>query len=286
MIFLNSARLIAAVHGKAYEIPRGGWNARTFAEHGHGLIMTMTRTAKIVQRRQASELIAGLRSLFTEQLELTISLATSRRAVVFDAGASAALWAQALKDAFTRTGHKLKARVMPSVQSVMAQGYSKTNVLLGEPGQIDSNLAIARRANAVAERITRINDTTREKFERIIRDAIANGLSVQETSEVLRRTFPKIDGSRLLVIARTELSNAWTQGAAQSYRENPSITHLSVIGCESREIERWGQPSYVWLFQGESTCNFEDLEIHDLEAFMEIGFHPQHTGTLVPSGFR
>ena len=54
---------------------------------------------------------------------------------------------------------------------------------------------------------------------------------------------------------------------------------VSVIGCEAREPN---SPK----FDGESTCNFADLEIERLDEFLAVGFHPNHTGVLVPSGFK
>ena len=54
------------------------------------------------------------------------------------------------------------------------------------------------------------------------------------------------------------------------------ITHVSVIGCEAREP---GSPQY----RGESTCNIQDVPINDAD---KLEFHPNHTGTIVPSRFR
>ena len=48
------------------------------------------------------------------------------------------------------------------------------------------------------------------------------------------------------------------------------------IGCEAREA---GSPTY----RGESTCNIEDVPVSDAD---KLRFHPNHTGTMVPSKFR
>jgi len=293
VIALNASRLIAAVGGKSFTVPKGGWTAGTFASHGHLLILTLTRVAKIVQRREAGPVMAKLHKVFTNQLNQVMHRAQSRagtRAAKADVEVhltfeqNSAIWAQALKEVFEATHRDIAVELMPNIQSVMAQGYSKVNVMLGSNGKEDASAAIATRARGVADKITRINDTTRAQFDRIIRDSVADGHTGSETARHLHDTFTMMESPRIVAIARTELANAWSDGAKQSFRDEPSITHVSVIGCESREEDRWGDASFQeFMYRGEGTCNIEDVPIADVDA---LNFHPNHTGVIVPSGFR
>src|SRR5437588_11165492 len=104
-------------------------------------------------------------------------------------------------------------------------------------------------------------------------------MSVSETAGLLERELPPIFGNRALTIARTELNSAWSLGAANSFLQSETLTHISVIGCEAREPR---SPHFL----GESTCIYPDLPVHQLDEFLAIGFHPNHTGNLVPSRFR
>lgn len=279
---VNAPKLIQAIGGKSLVIPAEGWNAHNFAVHGKAMIVALSRVARLTQRRATPTLAMAALGVFKGQLREIIGLATRKhvKAIENATGQHGALWDQAIDDVMGAGAAKeMASAIMPPIQSVMAQGVSKTAILLGlDPEDVSKN--VTRQSRKIAERITKISDTTRKKIVRIVTNSIENGDSIVETANKLEAAGNEIFSSRAMTIARTELSNAWAIGAADTFKTSETITHLSVIGCEKRETDN------QWQYKGQSTCNFPDLPITELDAFMEISFHPNHTGTIVPSGFR
>ena len=214
---------------------------------------------------------AGRRSVKSDSVEISIV-------------ADEALWHQAIQEVFAEAKLDISTELVPPIQSVMAQAYSRTSLLLGLANTTEANQEIASLARTVASRITNISDTTRALFNREINQAMKDGLTVTESAARLRHVMPDIIEWRVNMIARTELNSAWTKGSIESMRQSNQLTHVSVIGCESREEDRWRQPSYQrFMYHGESTCNIEDVPVTDADS---LQFHPNHTGTIVPSKFR
>lgn len=279
----SPSHLFEAVAGKGLFIPPEGWNAQNFARHGETMILALARVAKITQRRAAPALAAKASAMFKSQVndicEIVMRRTHGRRAakVTFVVDV-AQTWADAINQVLAEAKVEAVAKLMPDIQSVMAQGYSKTSVALAqEPANISRTVTI--RSRPIAERITKIDETTRKRIVGVVQNSVANDLSVAQTVDAVKAAAPKIYGHRALTIARTELNNAWNYGTAAAFLESHTITHISVIGCEAREIR---SPQY----HEESTCNYPDLPVGEIEAFLEVGFHPNHTGNLIPSGFR
>lgn len=280
--------------GKGLEIPERGWTAAEFARQGELLQRTMVRLARLTQHKAAPHLAKAVSALFNRQMEDVIQRVLRRtqpKSAVISSKISLttnneSLWLQAIEEVFAERGIPLTAEIIPPVQSVMAQGYSKIGALLNQPANPDANPRLLREAQKIAERVTRINETTRNVLRGTVEESIASGAGVAETVEAIRDMVPDINARRSVTIARTELSNAWARGAAAAFLESKVITELSVIGCQSREEERWGEPSYPWMWRGESTCGARGIPLGELETFINIGWHPNHTGTLVASAFR
>lgn len=289
---LNAARLIAYLGGKALVIPPEGWRASSFRLHGLAMIRTMHKAALVTQRQQMAQIVRDVTRAFIRQIDEVLRrfLATSSfgRSVKVNTtdvflNAHETLILEILNDVLEETGAKVLAEIVPGVRSTLDQGYSKTSVLLAQDPKVRDNPNLQRRARELAARITGIPDTTRKRFETILKNSVANKLSVAETTKAIREKLPKIQANRALTIARTELNRAWTDGAIQAFQESKTLTTVSVIGCESREEDRWDQPSYQqFLYNGESTCNIQDVPVADAD---KLEFHPNHTGTMVPSGF-
>ena len=278
------------VVGKGLEVPKDGWTPAAFARQGTLLLRVMHRLAQLTQRKALPHVAATAKRIMREQMRKVVERAMGRapkKAPTFleiIMPQHEALWMQALDEVFRETGIEATMELMPPIQSVMGRAYSTTNMLLAQDGDLTGRQRLAREARDIALRITAINDTTRKQFERVIRNAIDEGATVTETARRLTDDFPAMAGSRIGTIARTELNNAYTKGAVTSYQESSTVTHVSVIGCESRELDRWGQPSYLpYEYRGESTCNIEDVPVSDAD---KLRFHPNHTGTMVPSRFR
>jgi hypothetical protein len=285
---LNSWILLQHL-AKGLHVPEGGWTRATFAQHGTLLMLSMARVAKITQRKAIPEMALKARNIFRDQISRLLTFTTGRDWVKHQFQdrplvdilfpQHEALWLQAIQNVFDDGDARIVRDLTPSVQSVMAQGYSKVNILLGQPGVPDASARIATRARGLAEKITRVNDTTRAIVARIVRESVDQGRTVTETAqEILDRTRD-INDNRVMTIARTELGRAYDQGAVMSFKESSSITELSVLGCTAREPS---SPHY----KGQSTCAYQGLPIEELDAFMETGFHINHGGCLTPSGFR
>lgn len=272
---------------KNLEVPEGGWTAETFARDGRALIMAIDRVARLTQAKAGRHVAAIARSIFNRQISNIIQRVLARagtrsvkaESIVLNIEDHEALWAQAIADVLAEEGIAAQVELVPPIQSVMAQGYAKVSVLLGHEVPPDAGQRFVSRSGQIAERIGGINETTRKVIETKVRQATQEGLTINETAEKVRREMEGVSRARANTIARTELNNAWTEGAAQSFKESSTITHLSVIGCEAREAK---SPHY----NGQSTCNYPDLPIAEVDAFLAVGFHPNHTGTMIPSRLR
>lgn len=262
----------------------GRWNARRFALEGHRLVTAMHRTAQIIQRRAwpivAAGVLASFRRAAQKTIERALGVQAAKSAEVVDLlfPSNVGLWMQALEAAFEEEGIQAVIELTPPIQSVMAQGYDKTSRLLGEDPDPKYNPEWHRGSQAIARRITGITETTRNHFRQVITGALNEGLSSADLAKRLRTDFPAMEMHRVRTIARTELGNAWTEGTAGALKSSETVTHVSVIGCMEREPN---SPQY----RGESTCNIEDVPLGELDALMEVGWHPNHSGTLVASRF-
>jgi hypothetical protein len=290
-INLPLAVILKAIAPKL-DVPKGGWDAQEFAAQGRILILAIDRLAKITQRKAIPVVARKAMELFRHQLEQVIRRVHGRlgirsakaEAVTISLPQHESMWMRALEEVFAEQDVEIVTELVPPVQSVMAQAYNRVSVLLGHEADAVVNQRIARQARELASQIVQINDTTRRIFQREIIQSIKDGLSVSQTAERLRELLPKFERGRISTIARTETNSAWTQGSVAAFQQSDTLTHVSVIGCESRERERWNSPSYQqFMWRGESTCNIQDVPILDAD---KLRFHPNHTGTLVPSRFR
>jgi hypothetical protein len=297
---LNAWKLVALVAAaNRLHLPPGGWNASNFAKYGPAMVATLHRVARLsilpVQRRitnivhrrfltQVGKLVESARSKsFTP-------LATKAQIHFHppEGNLTPDEWAKLINDALADEDVKLVAELEPAEQSIISQGYSRTAGLIQVPEQRGINEIIAREAKQVAAQVTRINETTRRQMEQVIRKSIANGDSVTDTARALHEDFPSVLGHRSVTIGRTESMRAWNQGSVRAFQGSGAVTHVSVIGCTSREYGSWFTPSYLqYMFNAgrglESTCNIQDVLVTDAD---KLNFHPNHTGTIVPSKFR
>lgn len=277
---VSTPTLIGMVGGKGMlRPPPGGWNAVTFRSRGRLLILTLARVAKLTQRRATSVVAHRVVQMIRRQVENTIRIAETsagvRTSIEFSAGQLTDMWMNAIEEAMRDAGIRATASILPPVQSVMAQAYSQASTVLGQNADEAISARFVEESMEIAQKITRVSETTRDQLRDTILDGIAEGRTVTELSSDLRDTMDGLAHTRSLTIARTELNNAWTKGATASYQESETITHVSVIGCEAREDN---SPQY----RGESTCNIEDVPIADAD---KLEWHINHTGTLIPSQF-
>jgi len=292
----NAKLLFELIGQKALTIPKEGWTAATFRRNGRPMIMAMHRASMLARKRNAAEVARRVATIFelhiTETVERfkAVDRAMLRRRMVGRKASPLDIFLesdqrileQIFETVIRESADKTRRAIIPPVQSVMDQGYSKTSFLLGQVPKEDND-GLRHRARNLADKITEISEPVRAKFRKLLEKAAEEKLSVRDTTRRILTEMPKVGGQRALTIARTELSNAWTQGAVQSFKESTTVTRVSVIGCESREEERWQQPSYrQFLYRGESTCNIQDVAVADAD---KLVFHPNHTGTMIPTGF-
>jgi len=292
---VNATKLIDAVHGRKFTPPAGGWNADTFSKEGATLIILLTRVAKITQRKAvpiiADAFVRLIHFQFAEVKtrvyhRLGRSRATGGRfkaEIEVTLPGDGQVWLHALREVFAEQGDNAVKIIGPEVQSTMAQGYSRTSVILGQPNDPAANAGISRRAQETARGLIKLDETTEQAWTRTVEQSLKDGDTVAETALHLEERVQAMARSRSMTVARTEAMKAFTHGSIQAFKESKTLSHCSVIGCESRELERWTQPSYQqFMFRGESTCNIQDVAVADLD---KLNFHPNHTGVLVPSKF-
>lgn len=267
---------------KGVRPPEGGWTAESFARDGVRLVKGIHRAAQITQRKAFAPVVRIVTRSFERLAGRVVERVTRKSAkaglLELLVPSHADLWQQALDEVFTEERLVLAAELTPAVQSVTAQGYSKVQTMMGQDPDPSWNPRILETTRQIASRITGINETTRNHFRDLIGRAVSDGLSIPETAARLQREFPEMEKARIRTIARTELSNAWTWGSAASYMSTPGLLTVSVIGCIAREPK---SPQY----RGESTCNIQEVPVGEIPALLAVGWHPNHTGTLVPSKF-
>ena len=187
---------------------------------------------------------------------------------------------EALARVLQEANLEFQLELRPPISYAVEEALNRTGILLAdEISPARAEQVVSSATQNIAAKITRINDTTRTRFEREIRNGLEDKLTVRELVSRLRENVMPMSHARSLTIARTEASNAWAQGSVAAFKESSTLEYLSVIGCDGEEPKG---PQY----KGRSSCNYPDLPVTELDAFMEVGFHPNHTGCICPSGFR
>ncbi len=295
---LTVGRIVARV--KTSRVPPGGWRGSMLYTHnGRQLIHDMIRA-------QRAAVAVGMRKLIppmTKHVDKVMREVEERVADVYrrttgeTLGKSAGgktiydfnpqghedMWMSALDHVLKENQLGYVHLHRTAIQSAVDAEYGATAKLLWTPENAraermargPSVSARMSRASGVASRITGITQSSRNVFERILRSSIGQGHTVAETASWLRSHYPKMERNRISTIARTEISQAADEGRKQALKDVGTVTHVSVIGCEAREPH---SPQY----NGESTCNIEDVPIGDMD---QLVFHINHTGTIVPSRF-
>jgi len=274
---LPAGALIKAIG--APSVPPGGWTSATFAKDGERLVKAIYRAFKATTRQVQPTVQRMAQGLFRGQMEEMFALwagAPRFRAAQDDLDATASLMMAALEKVIAESQDDAIKSLIPPVQAVVEEAYSKVGIMLGGHGRVDWTHHTDKISKDIARRITRLDDTTRAYVRDQITKGIAERLTVTELTKRLREKMPQWSANRAFTVARTETTNAWTAGSVASFQECKTLTHVSVIGCEAREPR---SPQY----RGESTCNIQDVPVQDANL---LEFHPNHTGCMVPSQFQ
>lgn len=118
-------------------------------------------------------------------------------------------------------------------------------------------------ARTVGERITGINETTRDDVARIIAQGFDDGLSPAEVASLIEQSTA-FDAARAELIARTETALAYNESALRSYEEFGVARVQAIDGDEDEE------------------CAARNGQVFSLEEAMGITDHPNGTLDWVP----
>lgn len=174
--------------------------------------------------------------------------------------------------------------LIPMLQDGARIGYRRTSELLNQEAVQAVENAMFGNTDRIASRITSIGETTRDKFRQVISDAAKEGMPVGGLAEEIYKRFEDVSLGRVPTIARTEMMNAYNDGSVAAFKASSTVTHVSVIGCMSRERDKWNDPAWQqFMWRGEATCNIEDVSVVDCD---KLQFHYNHTGCMVASKFR
>ncbi len=286
---------------KSSRVPEGGWTNETFrTRNGRELIRDLAKAHRAVIATGSRKLVPFLKKYFdtiyeetekkvaqhyrdtTGESLKTFLIPDGKDLYTFNTGGHEAMWMSALDDVMRENQLGFIQQNSTIIQSVAASSYDTTRKLLSVPQDSGearraraAQGAMNQRVQRVTSRIANMTQTTRNQFQRTLVRAIQDGETVAGTAKIMRERFPQMSRNRISTIARTELGQAADEGRKQALKDNGAVTHVSVIGCEAREAN---SPTY----RGESTCNVEDVPIEDVD---ELEWHPNHTGTIVPSKF-
>ena len=154
------------------------------------------------------------------------------------------------------------ADILGSLEAALA---STVATKIKRPGKADTFAEtvadLVRRT--VGERITGINETTRDDVARLIQQGFEDGLSPAEVADLIEgaTTF---DAARAELIARTETALAYNESALRSYEEFGVGKVQAIDGDEDDE------------------CRERNGEIYSIEQAMGITDHPNGTLDWVP----
>lgn len=273
---------------------RSPWNARRFAAEGTSLIKGMFRAGRIVTRLAEKRLERKLFKLHSQlvkrvaaRVESSAKAAgvpnTKLESVSLDLGNFEPLWQRVIEDEVRKHDLPISTAIVTETRSTYDTAVNGTLAMLGLD---DERLrgAVARDSTLLAQRITNISDATRDRLRELLEQAIAKSQTVSEVADKLRSTMTDWAEHRVRTVARTETMLAWNEATARAMQASGAVTHVSVIGCESREEDRWKHPSFQqFTYRGEGTCNIRDVPVEDAA---RLRFHPNHTGVMVPSRMR
>ena len=288
---LSPAKIVARV--KRSRVPDTGWTDRAFRTYnGRALVRDMVIAQRASIGKGIRTLAPKLQAWFDSYIEEVIRVVLARASVSYGVravgskaevialapGAHEALWGEAIEEVLRERNLSFVSANLGAVQSVVDSSHATTISLLGLPGTTrGARSQLQGRVRDIASRVTNINETTRGRMRSIISTGIANDLTVPQMAGNLREKFKGMSGWRTALIARTEMGQAADAGRNQGIKDSGVVTHVSVIGCITRET------TGRYTMDGESTCNIHDVPVARID---ELVFHPGHTGTTIPSRFR
>ncbi len=294
--FPSPSALFKAV--RRSKLPPGGiWTHENFTERDFKRLTADTiqvRRAAILKGSRAlsvplAELMRGQIKRVIERVERQVNTSFGSRgglslqtlqikaAVRIPASQHTGLWADALNYVFGEDADIEVVRTVRSPMQAVADGIAeKVSTLVGGSLSSAARHTLHTQTDEIANQVTRINDTTRERLRHAITEGISAGESPFEVMERVRKRVPQIATNRVPTIVRTEMGRVADAATLRAMKDSGVVTHVSVTGCEAIEP---GIPT----FRGVPTCNIKNVPI----AYSgDLHFHINHTGAIIASGFK
>jgi len=257
------------------------WNQKKLLK----LIADMIRAHRVAVARGVKALVLKLSLFFSRQstmIEDGFRLSYSNHsgnhhgAVVLSADTHEALWRGNIERVFRATALEFDALLLKIFQSTADISYAATLSLLGLIESMIGRARVNQRVRRLLQSSPGILETAKIRWYSLIHKFVREDkLDVAQTLAATIRKIDETTRAHIPTIARTEAGRAADEGRKQGLIDSQKVKTISVIGCQARERN---SPQY----RGESTCNIERVPIYDIDL---LEFHPNHTGTIVPSEF-
>lgn len=277
----NAGRMVRMVGGPGFHVPVGGWTQPHFINNGKALVKTLQRVATLVKNRVGASIAKKTR----DHIRMEVDRVLERTGKALDL---TGLWAEAMGEVLGSMKRKYRKAIEADVRSLLGQGYSKTNVILGRKDDPKGAHRRLDKAEKVLDDMDTIDDTTAAEMHALSKRLQEEGYEADEMRDMFRKTMYRRSTVRGLTAGRTVGQRAWSGGSLDAMNESGRVLTVDVIGCTSREYDQWGKPSFQdYMFDAdgrppEGTCNIKNVPIEFADL---LEWHPNHTGTVVPSEF-
>lgn len=181
---------------------------------------------------------------------------------------------------------QLKQTAKPLHTSGMIKQMEISNEILGTSvlASISNPEVIAALAR-LGNKITRVNDATREMLRDIVSNGVKNGDNVLTIADNIRETgLNEWYQGRALAIAQTESRYAADAGGRAIYRE-VGIEKFDVLGCVgtlAAPNELGLSSSYGDFSESNGSCGVLEVDMELWDAVSGL-HHPRHQGVQAPS---
>ena len=276
-------------------VPEGGWTHENFV----GSARKKLRNAMLqTQRLSVANASKTLTPVVREWLEGSVDKVIDRVAKIYramygvnisksvrgkdsvtvdlDIPVHEEIFANVIEQELDRANLNAAITLEPAIRNTVENIHDNVSVLLGSAPTQRQISALGIRTREIANKVTRINETTKQRLVNEVKYSVENNLTVFESIERIKDRMPQIATNRVPTIVRTELGRAADEAVKHSMVWAGNVTHFDVVGCESIE------PNIPTLL-GVPTCNIQRVPI---EYESEIEFHINHTGMIVVSSFR
>lgn len=268
---------------------RHPWTSNRFREEGALLVLKIAARSKRERIKAQIKVAIAAASFFRWYIKEIVRIARSRPSfraydpVQINVSAEQTRWHQAVDAVATELPMEIALQIVPEIHNAIRVAYRTTAETLGSVQTEQLEEAAVARATGIATRLSSVNATTKIRIAQVVNEVVSEGGTAAEVEERIQKDFNTLSKARVKVIARTETANAYNAGTITAFQQVPGLAYIDVIGCESREEDKWGDPDYQqYMYRGESTCNISNVPLADAPL---LNFHPNHTGVIVPSAF-